>query len=329
LHDIQGLTIVPTDLALEWMDPEGSDIANAHDRLLSIARQVRPDIIHLNSYREAIFDWPAPVLVVAHSCVWSWWKACRGSEPDDPRWHHYAGAVAAGLAAANTWCAPTEAFRRTIEALYQVRPAGRAIHNGARLQPRSHEKEQPFILAAGRLWDEAKNLSALVAVVPSLDWPVRVAGPVTSPGSDESCSNAANLTWLGNLSQTKLTAQMQEAAIFAAPTMYEPFGLSVLEAAACGCALVLGDVPSLRELWQGAAVFVAPRDQDALCDALQRLARDHQLRAKMQRAALMRARRYSLDAMVEAYRALHRAMADRAFDHSARTQSLMSEGAAT
>src|SRR5436853_4938598 len=54
LHDIHGLTIVPTDLALEWMDPEGSDIANAQDRLLNIAQRVRPDIIHLNSYREAI-----------------------------------------------------------------------------------------------------------------------------------------------------------------------------------------------------------------------------------------------------------------------------------
>jgi glycosyltransferase involved in cell wall biosynthesis len=326
LHDIHGLRIETTDLALEWMDPEGSDIANAQDRLLSIAQRVHPHIIHLNSYREAIFDWPAPVLVVAHSCVWSWWKACRGGEPNDPRWHHYAEAVAAGLAAANTWCAPTEAFRRTVEALYQVRAAGRAIHNGVRLQPTSREKE-PFILAAGRLWDEAKNLSALAAVVPGLDWPMRVAGPVASSGSDESCSDAANLTWLGNMSRTELTAQMQRAAIFAAPAAYEPFGLSVLEAAACGCALVLGDIPSLRELWQGAALFVAPRDQDAFCNALQRLARDHQLRAKMQRAALMRARRYSLDAMVEAYRALHRAMAGHAFDHPAPAQSLMSEGA--
>ena len=118
-----------------------------------------------------------------------------------------------------------------------------------------------------------------------------------------------------------------EDVIFAAPAVYEPFGLSVLEAAACGGALVLGDIPSLRELWQGAALFVAPRDQDALSDALQRLARDHQLRAKMRRAALMRARRYSLDAMVEAYRALHRAMADRGFDHCARAQALTSEGA--
>lgn len=314
LHDIRGLSIVPTDLALEWMDADGSDIANARDRLLSIAQRVRPDIIHLNSYREGAFDWPAPVLVVAHSCVWSWWQACRGGEPDDSRWRHYADAVAAGLAASDMWSAPSEAFRRTIEALYSVRAPGRVVRNGARIPPILHEKEH-FVLAAGRLWDEAKNLSALASIASDLDCPVRVAGPLAAPGSNESCSAGANLTWLGNLSRPELTAQMQRAAIFAAPALYEPFGLSVLEAAACGCALVLSDIPTLRELWQGAALFVAPRDRDTLSNTLQRLARDHVLRTLMQHAALMRAYHYSLDAAVGAYRELHSEMTSNTYDH--------------
>jgi glycosyltransferase involved in cell wall biosynthesis len=328
LHDIHGLSIELTDLALEWMDPVGSDIAHARDCLLSIAQRVRPAIIHLSSYREAVFDWPAPVLVVAHSCVWSWWQACRGGEPDDPRWHRYAEAVAAGLAAADMWCAPSEAFRRTTEALYRVRKLGNVIHNGARVQATIHERE-PFILAAGRLWDEAKNLSALSSIASDLDWPVRVAGPLEPPDANSFRVDAASFTWLGNLSRPALTAQMQRAGIFAAPALYEPFGLSALEAAACGCALVLGDIPSLRELWEDAALFVAPHDRDALCDALQRLACDHRLRTQMQRAALMRARRYSLDATVETYRELHRFMASDDLDQAAPAHSLMTEGVPT
>jgi glycosyltransferase involved in cell wall biosynthesis len=324
LHDISGLRIELTDLLLEWMDPDGSDTANARERLLSIARQVRPDIIHLNSYREAVFDWPAPVLVVAHSCVWSWWQACRG-EPDNACWHRYREAAAAGLAAADMWCAPSKAFHHTIQALYTVRTAGCVIRNGARPCAVSHAKE-PFILAAGRLWDEAKNLRALAAIASDLDWPVRVAGPVEPPGAKPLRSNVANLSWLGNLSRPELTAHMQQAAIFAAPAVYEPFGLSVLEAAACGCALVLGDIPSLRELWQGAACFVAPRDQDALYDTLQQLASEHELRAHMHHAALTRARCYSLDAMADSYRKLHRAMANNAFDHAAPARTPMSQG---
>jgi glycosyltransferase involved in cell wall biosynthesis len=324
-HDIRGLCIELTDLVLEWMDPDGSDIAKARERLLRIARQVRPDIIHLNSYREAVFDWPAPVLVVAHSCVWSWWQACRGGEPDDLRWHRYREAAAAGLAAADMWCAPSEAFHHTIEALYPVRSSGRVIHNGARLQAACHEKK-PFILAAGRLWDEAKNLSTLAAIASDLDWSVQVAGPLAAPDSDENCSDEVNLTCLGNLSRPELTAQMQRASIFAAPALYEPFGLSVLEAAACGCALALSDIPSLRELWQGAALFVAASDRGAWRNALQRLTRDHGLRTQLQRAALLRARRYSLDAMVDAYREVHRTMANRAFAHAAPARTPMSEG---
>jgi glycosyltransferase involved in cell wall biosynthesis len=326
LHGIPRLRIELTDLSLEWMDPDGSDIANARGRLVSIAQRVRPAIIHLNSYREAIFDWPAPVLVVAHSCVWSWWQACRGGDPDDPRWHRYREAAAAGLATADMWCAPSEAFGHTIEALYPVRTPGCVIRNGARIQATSHEKK-PLILAAGRLWDEAKNLSTLAAIASDLDWPVQVAGPLAVPGSDESCSETFNLTCLGHLSRPELTAQMQRASIFAAPALYEPFGLSVLEAAACGCALALSDIPSLRELWQGAALFVAAGDRDAWRNALQRLARDHGLRMQLQRAALMRARRYSLDTMVDAYREVYRAMANHVLDHVAPARRPMTEGA--
>ena len=54
------------------------------------------------------------------------------------------------------------------------------------------------------------------------------------------------------------------ASIYALPARYEPFGLSALEAALSGCALVLGDIPSLREVWGDAALFVAPDDTDAL-----------------------------------------------------------------
>jgi glycosyltransferase involved in cell wall biosynthesis len=309
LHSIRRLSIVPTDLALEWMDPAGSDVANARERLLGIARRLRPDVIHLNSYREAVFDWPAPVLIVAHSCVWSWWQTCRGGAPDDPRWDRYREAVAAGLAATDLWCAPSETFRDSIESLYPVRTPGHVIRNGAKLQVTSQGKK-PLILAAGRLWDEAKNLSTLAGVAADLDWPVQVAGPLAlASGSESCCSHRANLTWLGNLSRPELTAQMQRASIFAGPALYEPFGLTVLEAAACGCALVLGDIPSLRELWQGAALFVAPRDRNGLHNTLQQLARDHDLRVQLQHAALTRARHYSLDAMIDAYRELHHAMA--------------------
>jgi hypothetical protein len=157
LRAIQGLDVEVTDLALEWMDPEGADVPRARETLQRIADRVEPDLIHLNSYREASFDWPAPVLVVAHSCVSSWWQACRGGTPTETRWRHYAAAVKAGLTDADAWVALTTAFRDMIEVLYQPRTEGHVVWNGI-AAPDTATQRQPFILAAGRLWDEAKNL---------------------------------------------------------------------------------------------------------------------------------------------------------------------------
>ena len=68
---------------------------------------------------------------------------------------------------------------------------------------------------------------------------------------------------LGKLSESELARHYARAAIYCLPARYEPFGLSVLEAALSGCALVLGDIPSLRENWTGAAEFAPPDDASA------------------------------------------------------------------
>jgi glycosyltransferase involved in cell wall biosynthesis len=308
LRHIHGLSAEITDLALEWMDPDGSD-TRAADVLWSIAQRTRPDIVHLNSYREAALPWQAAVLVVAHSCVWSWWEACRGTSPDEPRWQRYAAAVCSGLQAADAWAAPTAAFVRSIETRCRPAARGRVISNGIDL-PASFWRKEPLILAAGRLWDEAKNLAALDRIAAGLDWPVRAAGPMQEPGG-EMRQPLRGVHHLGALSHAQLMDEMQRASIFVSPALYEPFGLSVLEAAACGCALVLSDIPSLRELWVGAALFVEARDPAALAAALRRLSRDDALRARLQQAARRRARRYRLDAMVEAYEELYGAILER------------------
>jgi glycosyltransferase involved in cell wall biosynthesis len=221
-------------------------------------------------------------------------------------------AVAAGLDAADAWCAPSATFRDTIATLYSCGSKGRVIRNGLDL-PMTVLPKELFIVAAGRLWDEAKNLAALVDVAESLDWPVRVAGPVEEPCATTGPCVTTGVIALGALPRAALIAQMQRAAIFASPALYEPFGLSVLEAAACGCALVLADIPTLRELWDGAALFVAPRDREALRAALQRLCRDHRLLARMQHAAAAHARRYSRAAMLVGYCDLYRDVADQSF----------------
>lgn len=98
---------------------------------------------------------------------------------------------------------------------------------------------------------------------------------------------------------------MARAAIFALPARYEPFGLAALDAASAGCALVLGDIPSLRETWDGAATFVPPDAPAALQSALEALIHDETRRGAAARAARRRAARYCATAMVDRYAALY------------------------
>jgi glycosyltransferase involved in cell wall biosynthesis len=75
----------------------------------------------------------------------------------------------------------------------------------------------------------------------------------------------------------------------------------VLEAALSGCALVLGDIASLREVWGDAALYVHPDDHLALRDALARLIADATLRHRLGRRARSRAMRYTPARMARGY----------------------------
>ena len=86
-----------------------------------------------------------------------------------------------------------------------------------------------------------------------------LAGGTQSPDGDVRRFPACRM--LGPLAADELADWYGRAAIYALPARYEPFGLSALEAALSGCALVLSDIPSLREIWEDAAFFVSPNDE--------------------------------------------------------------------
>jgi glycosyltransferase involved in cell wall biosynthesis len=93
-----------------------------------------------------------------------------------------------------------------------------------------------------------------------------------------------------------------ESAIYLFPALYEPFGLSILEAALSGCALVLGDIPSLREIWRDAAMFVPPREADAIARTVNEVIANDSLRHELGKRARARGAAYSVDRMADAYR---------------------------
>lgn len=306
---VPGLEVRESTFALEWMPDPWDDVARAGNWLLDLERELGPDVVHLNGYAHAALPWSVPVLVVAHSCVLSWWKAVKGHEAP-AEWHRYRDAVAAGLRAADLVAAPSFAMRDALVEHYGAAHDALVIPNARRADEWVPARpKQPFVFSAGRLWDEAKNLRALDAAAARVPWPVFVAGDTRTPHDAGVASRHAHA--LGPLAPRDLARWMSRAAIYALPARYEPFGLSVLEAALSECALVLGDIPSLRELWRGAAVFVAPGDEAALARALGALAAHPHLRTRLARLARQRAFALTPERQRDGYLAAYGMMAGR------------------
>ncbi|HZV35028.1 MAG TPA: glycosyltransferase family 4 protein [Verrucomicrobiae bacterium] len=297
-RSLSNVEICESDFKLEWMDSPWRDMARAGEWLLRLAAKRRPDVIHLNNYAHGALDWKMPVLVVAHSCVLSWFRAVKG-ECAPAEWDTYRKAVCRGIRAADCVVAPSRTMLECARHLYGPLPKSEVIYNARQPDSFRPGPKKNLVLTAGRFWDEAKNIAALANVAPELPWPIHVAGETKSPnGTDHAMEH---LLPLGRLSARELAPWFAQASIYALPALYEPFGLSILEAALAGCALVLGDIPSLREIWGGAALFVPPRDPVALKTALRRLMENDGERKEMAARARSRALEYSPQRMADGY----------------------------
>lgn len=312
------------DLPLDWLAETPVQLADASRAVAAIAAEWRADSIHLHA--PALFpgtEWPAPVIAVAHSCVGTWWDAVRGGPlPPDLAWR--AALTGAGLRGADVAVAPTAAFARDLTARYGLARRVRVVHNGRRLREPSprppppggggEERPDPLVapplplgegsirtgaLTAGRLWDEGKNIRVLDAAAARSAVAISAAGPTAGPNG--TAIEPRNLHLLGSLDEAALARAYESAAVFVSVARYEPFGLAVLEAAQAGCALVLSDIPTFRELWDGAATFVDPGDADAIARAIAAPARSPE-------AARECSHSYSAEVMAAATFDIHRAL---------------------
>jgi glycosyltransferase involved in cell wall biosynthesis len=283
---------------LEWMEQPWADVDRAGEWLLDLSAKLQPDSIHLNNYAHGNLEWNAPVVMVGHSCVYSWWNAVHGSEAP-AEWAEYRTRVRKGLQAAQMVVGVSSAILRELQHWYGIE-SGAVVYNGRAAdayQPAQHKDD--IVLSTGRVWDAAKNITAVDEAAAIIRWPVYVAGEAQHPEGGRRTMQCAIPA--GKLSAEDLRPLFARAAVYALPALYEPFGLSVLEAALSGCALVLGDIPSLREIWGEAAVFVPPSDHEALGLCVNSLIESRDLREELGRKARTRALSFTPERMVDDY----------------------------
>lgn len=290
---IAGLRLVETDLPLDWLSYGPEPVRAAAEALARLAAECRADIVHCNMPSLAgAADFTVPVLAVTHGCLATWWQAARREPlPQGFRWHH--DLTRRGLLSAETVVSPSASYAAIVQHTYDLPTRPLAVHNGRRVLAGKGPSNARLksAITVGRLWDEVKNARVLDETAQLLDAPFLAVGPLRGPHSEE--FSPRHMRALGRLESGELATLLALRPVFVSAAIFEPFGLAALEAAAAGCPLVLSDIATFRELWEGAALFADPADPAACAGAIGSLLEDEAQAASLGRAAAERAARYT------------------------------------
>jgi glycosyltransferase involved in cell wall biosynthesis len=264
--------------------------------LLGLDEMLNPDVVHLTGYLHAGLPFAGKVLVAGHPGSGS---AYGRLDPEQRRLCR--AAFQYGLAGADLLVTPTETMMAALRRSFGVEQ-GRIIRDGRDPGRYVAGAKEPVVLAVGALRADPPRASALELAAPLVPWPVVVAGD--QPGVDGRAVRLERVTNLGRVHTAQLVPWFNRAAIYVGLAA-EGTGTFAPEAALAGCALLLAETAGLRELWSGAALFVAGEDPEAVAQDLATLVADRRLREAMGAAARRRALQYSAASMAEAYLAAY------------------------
>jgi len=301
-----GIACRSAPFPLEWMQEAPATMRAAQEWLRKQVHQLRPDLVHSNQFAFVGLGEAVPTVLTVHSDLFSWWRGVHGSRPPaTPYFAWYEALVRHALRLAHAVATPSAVAADDLRRHFDHWAPVTVVHNGrspCHFHPDRHKRD--VALSAGRLWDPAKSIDLFNKV--ALPLPLRLAGSRCPPGARTVPPTVAAITYLGQLGARQLAAEMAEARLYIATSCYEPFGLAPLEAALSGCALLLPDLGSFREVWGTAAAYFTSRSASSLEAEWRRLTFDLSDCARLAVAGRDHARQhYSAERMVSDYLMLY------------------------
>ena len=310
-----GIDLVTLKLRLEWMPGSTSDVQQALKEVGKLAHSWRADILHSNQFCFGGLDSYVSKVVVAHSDLLSWiayhkqgGKLDDESVEADTGLRSYRTMVASGLGGATVVVSPSQFMAQCVDEIYGC--PSEVIHNGLWADIYQDGPKSGGAVVAGRLWDEAKQAKVAVEAADGLPVELQLIGPTEGPtGERARLPETSNARYTGALRWPEVRAALTSARFYLATSSYEPFGLSALEAALSGCAIVANDTPSFREIWGNAALFYRRNDAADLRSKLSMLIERPEEAVRLARAARARAlERYSGQKMTQRYLRLYKTL---------------------
>ena len=256
-----------------------------------LGREDTADVLHCPTYRGPTRS-RVPLVVTVHDLA-----VFRNPEAFNRWTRAYSPRVVPRvLAAAQRVIAVSEFTRQELNEMLRVPDDKiRVVPNGVgdEFMNVGEAAEGDYVLAVGTL-EPRKNLERLVEAVQRTKRELRVVG-ARGWGGVEVGGNGVR--WLGEVSDTELARLYRGAACVAYPSLYEGFGIPVLEAMACGVPVVTTRGTAMEEVADGAAVLVDARDPAEIAAGIERAATD---RDELVARGLARASQFRWDAVAAA-----------------------------
>src|SRR5436309_1145750 len=198
----------------------------------------------------------------------------------------------------------------------RVIPNGVDMAEFAHIPPRRPKADPITILFVGRLYPRQKGLEYLIAAFAVAqsrrkarlrlvgdDWGGRTALQTLA----SSLGVGRAVEFVGELPRTRVIREYESADLFVLPSLFEPFGIVLLEAMAAGLPIIasrVGGIPDVIEDGR-TGILVEPRNVQALADAIDSLVADPSLRMKMGAEGRAQAAKYSWDRLVPRIRSVY------------------------
>lgn len=282
---------------------KNNDSQYSFEFLPKIAEQQRVDIAHLANCGYAAQSWPVPTVAVTHP-----FDSLIISSANDVN----AGLLRRGLRNVSAVAAPSSAvFDLVSQKCGQALPGG-PVYLGFSSPLYEPGAKQDFIMANAGTVQQSERLHRFSKIGKRTKWPVFVAGDFAADWLQ--ARDLRGLTTLGYLRQESLARWYSRAQFILSPLPDTSLDYSVIHAALCGCVPVLADLPESREVWEGAAVLVAPDDLEQFASIIDYYSARPAERRRLQIRARNRALCYSRERMARKYYGLYqRLLAREAF----------------